>query len=340
MHDLLSDEITRREMTKIFISYVHENKPVVERLVASLVPYELDILIDFNIPAGTRWSKYIKNNIREGDYFIGCFSKEYEGKLVTYMNEELTVAIEQLRQRSTNGNWFIPVKLNECNIPNREIGAGESFRSLQWVELYQNWDIGIDNILEAIGIKKNQQVLEVMYANEYIKSLPPHLTNYAKQLVSLKVSPSILKRCMQYEGFFRDKYWGLKDLDDITITKVTNDVLDRVPKDYFLEEWKAEEIHTEIVSFINSRGELFHDTVRQKTYNHPYDAALSITSYDGQGIREVFSVLKEMSTNIQGSLKETLERMFDIKLIIVFVRDFDGFVEIPQDKKRLEIYKI
>jgi hypothetical protein len=71
------------------------------------------------------------------------------------MNEELTLAIEELRQYPTNRAWFIPVKLSNCEIPDRNIGAGETLRDIQWVELYEDWEKGIKNILKVVSdIKK------------------------------------------------------------------------------------------------------------------------------------------------------------------------------------------
>ena len=69
----------------------------------------------------------IRKAIREGAFFIACFSKEYHERDRTFMNEELTVAIEELRQRSDDHIWFIPVQLNECEIPNLDIGKGRDF---------------------------------------------------------------------------------------------------------------------------------------------------------------------------------------------------------------------
>ena len=66
------------------------------------------------------------------------------------MNEELTLAIEELRQRPTNRAWFIPVLLAECAVPERSIGAGETLQDLQWVDLQRNWDDGIIKIVGAI----------------------------------------------------------------------------------------------------------------------------------------------------------------------------------------------
>jgi hypothetical protein len=83
------------------------------------------------------------------------------------MNEELTLAIEELRQFSTERVWFIPVLLSECDVPARKIGGGETLRDITWVPLYENWDIGIQRILEVI------------------RPIPPETQNLIKALSSL-----------------------------------------------------------------------------------------------------------------------------------------------------------
>jgi len=136
----------------VFISYVHDNEKEVQRLCNDLTKHGVEVWLDRNdIKPGYRWRDAIRKAIRGGDYSIACFSKEYKSRGKTYMNEELTIAIEELRQYSTNRAWFIPVKLNECDIPNRSIRAGENLRDLQHVELYNDWDVGVRCILDVIG---------------------------------------------------------------------------------------------------------------------------------------------------------------------------------------------
>ena len=142
-------------MQHVFISYMHENTDVVDRLCEELTSCGIKVWLDRNdIKPGARWKDAIRNAIREGAFFIACFSKEYNRRSKTdktYMNEELTIAIEELRQRPTDRVWFIPVKLNKCEIPDRSIGGGETLKEdLQHVKLYQNWDTGIQRIVKVI----------------------------------------------------------------------------------------------------------------------------------------------------------------------------------------------
>jgi len=67
------------------------------------------------------------------------------------MNEELMVAIEELRQRAASRSWFIPVSLDGCAIPDRNIGAGETLHDLHWVDLTADWNRGVELIARAVG---------------------------------------------------------------------------------------------------------------------------------------------------------------------------------------------
>ena len=84
-----------------------------------------------DIDPGLRWKREIRRAIQQGAFFIACFSKEYDERDKTYMNEELTFAIEELRQKPIDQAWFIPVKLNKCEIPDRDIGGGDTLRDLE-----------------------------------------------------------------------------------------------------------------------------------------------------------------------------------------------------------------
>ena len=142
-----------REMKHVFISYCHENKAIVDRLRESLAAHDIHIWIDSdNIGPGTPWKQAIQQAIQHGDFFIACFSTEVNARNQTYMSEELKVAIEELHRRPADKAWFIPVKLNECEIPDIDLGGGETLRNLQYVDLHENWETGIQHLLNTISV--------------------------------------------------------------------------------------------------------------------------------------------------------------------------------------------
>jgi HEAT repeat protein len=153
----------------VFVSYVRNNKRKAQRLCNDLAKYGVEVWLDRNnISPGVDWHQAIQRAIQSGGFFIACFSRQYEQRSKrrekTYMNEELILAIEELRQRSTDQSWFIPVKLNECEIPDFSIGAGKTLRDLQYVEFYKDWDNGIRQVLSVVdpnSAKLNKLIREL-----------------------------------------------------------------------------------------------------------------------------------------------------------------------------------
>ena len=139
-------------MAHVFISYVLQNRDLVDKLANELRNRGVVVWLDRNsIEPGSRWRDAIKKAIRGGKCFMACFSKEYNEREKTYMNEELTTAIDELRERSSDKAWFIPVLINEAPIPSRRISAVEDLSDLQAVRLYEDWDTGINRIFRALS---------------------------------------------------------------------------------------------------------------------------------------------------------------------------------------------
>jgi TIR domain len=131
----------------IFLSYVRENADLVSRLASDLKDRGFKVWLDRDeIDPGQRWQDAVRDAIRSGDMFVACFSHEYALRETTYMNEELTLAIDELRQRSTETSWFIPVSIDGADIPRRRISSNETLLDIQWVDLSKDWKAGIDRI--------------------------------------------------------------------------------------------------------------------------------------------------------------------------------------------------
>jgi HEAT repeat protein len=128
-----------------------ENSKLVDRLADTLRAFDIEVWLDRErLRPGSRWKDAIRDAINSGAFFIACFSVEYYQRMKTFMNEELTLAIEELRLRPTDQSWFIPVLLNDCRLPERNIGAGETLGSIQHVALYADWTDGVQRILSVI----------------------------------------------------------------------------------------------------------------------------------------------------------------------------------------------
>jgi hypothetical protein len=59
------------------------------------------------------------------------FSRSSVSRETSYQNEELLLAIEQLRMCQPDDPWLIPVRFDDCMIPDRDIGGGRTLASIQ-----------------------------------------------------------------------------------------------------------------------------------------------------------------------------------------------------------------
>jgi hypothetical protein len=137
----------------VFISYVREDSHHVDQLQARLESAGVRVWRDtVDLWPGQDWRVKIRQAIMDNALvFIACFSRESIARAEGYQNEELTLAIEQLRRRSPDVPWLIPVRFDDCNIPDRDIGAGRTLNSIQRADLFgAKADEGMGRLLAAI----------------------------------------------------------------------------------------------------------------------------------------------------------------------------------------------
>ena len=73
-------------MTRVFISHVRDNLVEVLKLAEVFQIHDIDVWLDRDrIKPGYRWEDAIRKGISEGDFFIACFSLEYQNRLKSYM---------------------------------------------------------------------------------------------------------------------------------------------------------------------------------------------------------------------------------------------------------------
>jgi hypothetical protein len=128
----------RNPVGHAFISYVREDSLHVDqlqrRLEAASVPVWRDTA---DLWPGEDWRTKIRQAITDDTLvFIACFSQQSLRREKSYQNEELTLAIEQLRLRRPNDPWLIPVRFDAIDIPDRDIGAGRTLASIQRADLF------------------------------------------------------------------------------------------------------------------------------------------------------------------------------------------------------------
>lgn len=175
-------------MSHVFISYVRDNAADVERLCAALTSSGVKVWLDrSDIKPGEHWREAIRKAIRSGDYFIACFSSEYQARRKSYMNEELKLAIEELQQSPTDRTWFIPVLFSECDVPASAIGSWETLLDINWVPLYADWEDGVRRILSVI----KPVPLEIQRRMEALRSADKEIRRSAARALGDDSHPAV-----------------------------------------------------------------------------------------------------------------------------------------------------
>jgi hypothetical protein len=136
-----------------FISYVREDSLAVNELQHALETAGVQVWRDTaSLWPGDDWRQKIRDAITgEAFAFIACFSRQSLARAKSHQNEELTLAIDQLRQRQPGAPWLIPVRLNECTIPEHDLGRGRTLSSIQRVDLFgDHQDAALSRLVTAV----------------------------------------------------------------------------------------------------------------------------------------------------------------------------------------------
>ena len=136
-----------------FISYVREDAERVDRLQKILEAAGVKVWRDTaDLWPGEDWRARIRNAITKNSLaFIACFSQRSEARTVSGQNEELNLAIEQMRLRRPDQPWLIPVRFDDVEVPNIDIGGGRTLNSIQRADLLSSaWDEGAARLVAAV----------------------------------------------------------------------------------------------------------------------------------------------------------------------------------------------
>jgi hypothetical protein len=136
-----------------FLSYVREDSAQVERLQRALQDAGIPVWRDkTDLWPGDDWQARIREAITDDALaFIACFSGDSLAQVKSYQNEELALAVERLRLRQPEQPWLIPVRFDDCQIPDRDLGGGRRLSSLHWIDLFGDaFDEGTARLVAAI----------------------------------------------------------------------------------------------------------------------------------------------------------------------------------------------
>lgn len=121
-----------------FISYVREDAAKVDRLQAALEAAGVRVWRDTSdLMPGEDWRANIRHAITDDALvFITCFSRNSLARSRSYQSEELVLAVQEMRRRRPDKPFLIPVRFDDCEIPDWDIGAGRTLASIQGADLF------------------------------------------------------------------------------------------------------------------------------------------------------------------------------------------------------------
>jgi hypothetical protein len=137
----------------VFISYVREDSIRVDRLHRLFESAGIPVWRDTaSLWPGEDWRMKVRHAIvSDALVFLACFSANSLARPLSYQNEELNLAIEQMRLRQPGKPWFIPVRFDNCSIPDFDVGWGRSLSSIQRADVFGDQsDAGAKNLTESV----------------------------------------------------------------------------------------------------------------------------------------------------------------------------------------------
>jgi hypothetical protein len=134
----------------VFLSYVREDSAAIDRLERDLQAAGVEVWRDLSsLVPGDQWRHGIDRAIRDGRYFLACFSPRAAARPDSGMHEELRVAAALLYAQPELRKWLIPLRLEPCEIPALPIGHRQTLRDIQRLDLFPDWDAAIQRLLRS-----------------------------------------------------------------------------------------------------------------------------------------------------------------------------------------------
>jgi len=126
---------------RVFLCHSSGDKPAVRDLYGRLRADGLKPWLDEeDLLPGQLWEKEIPKAVRDCDVVIICLSQSSVTKR-GYLQKEIRYALDVAGEMPEGTIFLIPVKLEECEIP-------EHLRGLQWVNLFE--ERGYDKLMSAL----------------------------------------------------------------------------------------------------------------------------------------------------------------------------------------------
>ena len=142
----INAKLKTKQTVRIFLSHASQDKVLVRDLYRKLRNDGFDPWLDEEqLLPGMDWSLATSKAIRNSDVILICLSNASINK-AGYIQKEIKVALDVADEQPEDTLFLIPVKLEECNIPDR-------LRRWHWVNLYE--EKGYEQLRRALSTRAN-----------------------------------------------------------------------------------------------------------------------------------------------------------------------------------------
>ena len=155
----LNSPTGKKSQIQIFIAHANEDKPQVRELYTKLKQAGYKPWLDEeDLIPGLNWREEIPKALKSSDLFLACLSSTSIKKR-GYIQKEFKMAMEMLAEMPSGTIYLIPLKLDDCEIPElRQSEYGLNLRDLQWLDYWKS--NGFEKLIKAIEYQFGSKVTQ------------------------------------------------------------------------------------------------------------------------------------------------------------------------------------
>lgn len=142
----MTDRSNPNQSLKVFLCHSSGDKPAVRSLYQRLQADGLQPWLDEeDLLPGQDWDREIRKAVRAADVVLVCLSKSSISK-AGYVQKEIKHALDIADEQSEDTIFLIPVKLEECDVPDR-------LSRWHWVNLFE--ERGYARLIRGLQARAN-----------------------------------------------------------------------------------------------------------------------------------------------------------------------------------------
>lgn len=139
------------EAPRVFIAYAVEDAAAADALFTALQAAGMQPWMDRrSLKPGQNWPRLIESAIESSDFFVACLSSNSVSKRGGFQSE-MRFAFDVARKHPLDDAFFLPVRLNHCRVPAR------ISRELQYIDLFPDWQSGIEQLIASIRLHSQKR---------------------------------------------------------------------------------------------------------------------------------------------------------------------------------------